>query len=51
EDLLVDKATLTKVWVLRRILNPMGVIDAAEFLIDKLQATKNNHDFFGSMNS
>lgn len=51
EDLLVDKATLTKVWVLRRILNPMGVIDAAEFLVDKLQATKNNGDFFNSMNS
>lgn len=51
EDLLVDKATLTKVWVLRRILNPMGVIDAAEFLLDKLKDTKNNVDFFEKMNS
>lgn len=51
EDLLVDKATLTKIWVLRRILNPMGVIDAAEFLLDKLKDTKNNTDFFEKMNS
>jgi transcription termination factor Rho len=51
EDLLVDKATLTKVWVLRRILNPMGVIDAAEFLLDKMKDTKTNVDFFEKMNS
>lgn len=51
EDLLVDKATLTKIWVLRRILNPMGVIDAAEFLLDKLKDTKNNSEFFERMNS
>lgn len=51
EDLLVDKATLTKVWVLRRILNPMGVIDAAEFLLDKMKDTKTNTEFFERMNS
>jgi transcription termination factor Rho len=51
EDLLVDKATLTKVWVLRRILNPMGVIDAAEFLLDKMKDTKSNSEFFERMNS
>ncbi len=51
EDLLVDKATLTKVWVLRRILNPMGVIDAAEFLLDKMKDTKTNAEFFEKMNS
>lgn len=51
EDLLVDKATLTKVWVLRRILNPMGVIDAAEFLLDKMKDTKSNVEFFEKMNS
>lgn len=51
EDLLVDKATLTKVWVLRRILNPMGVIDAAEFLLDKMKDTKSNTEFFERMNS
>lgn len=51
EDFLVDKATLTKVWVLRRILNPMGVIDAAEFLLDKMKDTKTNTEFFERMNS
>ena len=51
EDLLVDKATLTKMWVLRRILNPMGTIDAVEFLIDKMHDTKSNEAFFEKMNS
>ena len=49
EELLVDKATLSKMWVLRRILMPMGVIDAMEFLLDKLKPSKNNADFFASM--
>ncbi|MSO64691.1 MAG: transcription termination factor Rho [Alphaproteobacteria bacterium] len=51
EELLVDRGTLSKMWVLRRILMPMGTIDAMEFLIDKLKPTKNNHDFFDSMNT
>ncbi len=50
EELLVDKATLSKMWVLRRILMPMGAIDGMEFLLDKLRLTKNNADFFASMN-
>jgi transcription termination factor Rho len=50
EELLVDKATLSKMWVLRRILNPMGTADAVEFILDKLKHTKNNADFFQSMN-
>ncbi|MFZ4761941.1 MAG: transcription termination factor Rho [Alphaproteobacteria bacterium] len=50
EELLVDKATLSKMWVLRRILNPMGTGDALEFLLEKLKHTKNNADFFQSMN-
>jgi len=50
EELLVDKGTLSKMWVLRRILTPMGVVDSMEFLIDKLKNTKNNADFFDSMN-
>ena len=50
EELLVDQATLSKMWVLRRILNPMGTVDAVEFLVDKLQHSKNNDDFFDSMN-
>jgi transcription termination factor Rho len=50
EELLVDRATLSKMWVLRRILNPMGTADAVEFILDKLKHTKNNADFFQSMN-
>ena len=50
EELLVDKGTLSKMWVLRRILMPMGPSDAIEFLIDKLKQTKTNTDFFDSMN-
>ncbi len=50
EELLVDKGTLSKMWVLRRILMPMGPNDAIEFLIDKLKPTKSNADFFDSMN-
>jgi transcription termination factor Rho len=51
EDLLFDKATLSKIWVLRRIVNQMGPIDSMEFLLDKLKQAKNNNDFFDSMNS
>ena len=50
EELLVDKGTLSKMWVLRRILMPMGVVDAMEFLVDKLKHSKTNADFFQSMN-
>ncbi len=50
EELLVDKGTLSKMWVLRRILMPMGVTDAMEFLLDKLKTSKSNDDFFQSMN-
>ena len=51
EDLLVEKNDLTKTYVLRRILNPMGTTDAIEFLISKLKQTKTNADFFDSMNA
>ena len=50
EDLLVDKATLTKMWVMRKILNPMGPADAIEFLLEKLGDTKDNNEFFQKMN-
>ncbi len=50
EELLVDKGTLSKMWVLRRILMPMGVTNSIEFLVDKLKHTKTNQDFFDSMN-
>ncbi|WP_170253521.1 transcription termination factor Rho [Sphingomonas psychrolutea] len=51
EDLLVPRQDLQKIFVLRRILAPMGTTDAIEFLIDKLKQTKNNADFFDSMNT
>ncbi|OUV98846.1 MAG: transcription termination factor Rho [Candidatus Pelagibacter sp. TMED142] len=51
EELLVDKGTLTKMWVLRRVLMQMGPVDAMEFLLDKLKTAKNNEDFFTQMNS
>jgi transcription termination factor Rho len=51
EELLVDKGVLAKMWVLRRVLMPMGVSDAMEFLLDKLKHSKTNNDFFDQMNS
>ena len=51
EELLIDKKELTKVFVLRRILNPMGTTDAIEFLLSKLKQTKTNSEFFDSMNN
>ena len=50
EELLVDKAALSKMWVLRRILMPMGVTDSIDFLVEKLKHSKNNADFFDAMN-
>ena len=50
EELLVEKGDLSKMWMLRRILGPMGMSDAMEFLIDKLKGTKTNSEFFDSMN-
>jgi small GTP-binding protein len=51
EELLVKPDILKKTYVLRRILNPMGTVDAVEFLLDKLRQTKGNSDFFDSMNA
>jgi len=51
EDLITDKVAMQKIFVLRRILSPMGVADGIEFLIDKLKQTKSNQDFFDSMNT
>jgi transcription termination factor Rho len=50
EELLVNQGTLSKMWVLRRILDPMGVQDGMEFLLEKLRESKNNNDFFDRMN-
>jgi transcription termination factor Rho len=51
EELITPKDQLQKTFVLRRILNPMGPQDAIEFLLDKLRSSKNNADFFQSMNT
>ena len=51
EELLCDKNELSKMWVLRRILSPMGTTDAMEFLLEKLRQTKSNDEFFDSMNA
>ncbi len=51
EELLVGKDMLSKMWVLRRVLMPMGPADAMEFLMEKLKQSKNNRDFFEAMNS
>ena len=51
EELLLDQGMLAKIWVLRRILMPMGVVDAMEFLLEKLKSTKDNDEFFESMNT
>lgn len=51
EELLLDKATLSKMWILRRILMPMGSVDAIEFLLGKMRETKDNEEFYDSMNN
>lgn len=51
EELLFERNVLTKMWVLRKIMSPMGSIDAIEFLSDKLKQSKNNGEFFDSMHN
>jgi transcription termination factor Rho len=51
EELLTPHDQLKKIYVLRRILNPMGTMDAIDFLLDKLRNTKSNSEFFESMNT
>jgi len=51
ELLITDKSELSKMWVLRRILNPMGTTESMEFLLDKMKYSKTNADFFQTMNS
>ncbi|HZU88999.1 MAG TPA: transcription termination factor Rho [Stellaceae bacterium] len=51
EELLVDRGVLSKMWVLRRVLTPMGTVDGLEFLINKLKESKTNSEFFDAMNT
>ena len=49
EDLLIEKADLNRLWILRKVLAPMNVVDAMEFLLDKMGSTKSNQNFLGAM--
>ena len=49
EELLIKQEILQKIWVLRKLLYPMDDLEAMEFLLDKIKATKGNADFFDSM--
>jgi transcription termination factor Rho len=51
EELLVDRGVLSKMWVLRRVLTPMGTVDGLEFLINKLKESRSNSEFFDAMNT
>jgi len=50
EELLLDKTDLNRIWLLRKVLQPMNTVESVEFLLDKMQATKNNREFLDSMN-
>jgi transcription termination factor Rho len=49
EELLIKQDLLQRIWVLRKLLYPMDELEAMEFLLDKVKATKNNAEFFDSM--
>lgn len=51
EELLLDEATLNRVWIIRKLLASLNPVDALEFLLDKMQGTKDNKDFLESMNA
>ncbi|HXX80059.1 MAG TPA: transcription termination factor Rho, partial [Thermodesulfovibrionales bacterium] len=50
EELLVDKDTLNKMWILRKVLNPLSTVESMEFLLGKLMGTKSNKEFLEMMN-
>jgi transcription termination factor Rho len=50
EELLLDKNDLNRVWLLRKVLQPMNTVESVEFLLEKMHATKNNREFLDSMN-
>ncbi|HPA56529.1 MAG TPA: transcription termination factor Rho, partial [bacterium] len=51
EELLLETDVLNKVWILRKLLHPLNVIDSMEFMLDKMGKTKSNKDFLKAMNS
>jgi transcription termination factor Rho len=50
EELLLDRSDLNRIWLLRKVLQPMNTVDSMEFLLEKMQATKTNREFLDSMN-
>jgi len=50
EELLLDRTDLNRIWLLRKVLQPMNTVESMEFLLEKMQATKNNREFLDSMN-
>jgi len=50
EELLLDKNDLNRIWLLRKVLQPMNTVESVEFLLEKMHATKNNREFLDSMN-
>jgi transcription termination factor Rho len=51
EELLLDEATLNRVWIIRKLLASLNPVDALEFLLDKMQGTRDNKNFLESMNA
>ena len=50
EELLLDQQTLNRIWLLRKVLQPMNTVESVEFLLDKMRNTRNNQEFLDSMN-
>jgi transcription termination factor Rho len=50
EELLLEQGDLNRIWLLRKVLQPMNTVESMEFLLEKMHATKNNRDFLDSMN-
>jgi len=51
EEALYEQGEMQKIWILRKIIGPMGTIDAMEFLLDKVKSSRSNQDFFNNMNA
>jgi len=51
EELLLDEETLTRVWILRKLLTSLNTVDSMEFLLEKMSGTKDNKEFLNSMNA
>ena len=50
EELLIDREDLTRIWILRKVLQPLSIVESMELLLDKMKQTKSNKDFLDSMN-